>query len=59
MLIEPFKFCFFIITAWGIDLDYSDVAWFPFERNRDHSVVYEPAHKYCILDSFFFFFFLL
>ena len=36
----------------GIDLDYRDIEWFAFEMNRDHSVVFEIALKYCILDSF-------
>ena len=36
----------------GIDLDYCDTAWFALEMNRDHSVVFEIASKYCILDSF-------
>ena len=35
----------------GIDLDYYDVEWFALEMNRDHSVVFEIASKYCILDS--------
>ena len=34
-----------------IDLDYYDVEWFALEMNRDHSVVFEIASKYCILDS--------
>ena len=42
----------FNITGWGIDLDYSDIEWFALETNRDHSVVFEIASKYCILDSF-------
>ena len=33
-------------------MDYRDVEWFPFETNRDHSVVFEIASKYCILYSF-------
>ena len=37
----------------GIDLDYSDVEWFALEKNRDHSVIFEIAPKYCILNSFF------
>ena len=37
---------------WGIDLDYSDIEWFALETNRDHSVVFEMASKYCISDSF-------
>ena len=35
----------------GIDLDYCDIEWFALEMNRDHSVVFEIASKYCILDS--------
>ena len=37
----------------GIDLDYCDIEWFALETNRDHSVVFEIASKYCISDSFF------
>ena len=40
------------ITSWGIGLDYHDIEWFALEINRDHSVVFEIASKYCILDSF-------
>ena len=36
----------------GIDLDYCDVEWFALETNWDHSVIFEIAPKYCILDSF-------
>ena len=35
----------------GIGLDYHDIEWFALERNRDHSVIFEIASKYCILDS--------
>ena len=35
----------------GIDLDYCDIEWFALETNRDHSVVFEIASKYCISDS--------
>ena len=38
--------------CWGTDLDYSDIEWFALETNRDHSVVFETASKYCISDSF-------
>ena len=41
----------FSITGWGIDLDYY-IEWFALEMNRDHSVVFEIASKYCISDSF-------
>ena len=37
---------------WGIDLDYCDIEWFALETNRDHSVIFEIASKYCISDSF-------
>ena len=40
------------VTGWGIDLDYCDIEWFALETNRDHSVIFEIASKYCILDSF-------
>ena len=36
----------------GTDLDYCDIEWFALEMNRDHSVIFEIASKYCILDSF-------
>ena len=51
-LIEPFNFSFFSITGWGIDLDYCDIEWFALEMNRDHSIIFETASKYCISDSF-------
>ena len=38
--------------GWGIDLDYCDIERFALEMNRDHSVVFETAPKYCISDSF-------
>ena len=34
------------------DLDYCDIEWFALETNRDRSVVFEIASKYCISDSF-------
>ena len=43
---------FFSITDWGIDFDYCDIEWFALEMNRDHSVIFEIASKYCISDSF-------
>ena len=42
----------FSITGWGIELHYSDIEWFALEMNRDHSIVFEIASKYCISDSF-------
>ena len=42
-----------IINKWSNkqDLDYCDVEWFALETNRDYSVIFEIAPKYCILDS--------
>ena len=60
MFIEPFNFSSFSISGWGIDLDYCDIVWLAMAgvgggggTNRDHSVVFEIARKYCISDSFF------
>ena len=50
--IELFNFSFFSVTGWGIGLDHRDIEWFALEMNRDHSVIFELASKYCILDSF-------
>ena len=50
MFIEPFSL--FRTTDGSIDLDYCDIERFALETNRDHSVVFEIAAKYCILDSF-------
>ena len=42
----------FSVTGWGIGLHYCDIEWFALETKRDHSVIFETASKYCILDSF-------
>ena len=47
-----FSFSFFSVTSGGIDLDFGDVEWFALEMNRNHSVFFEIASKYCLLDSF-------
>ena len=52
VFIEPFNFSFFSITAQGIALDYRDIKWFALEMDRDHSVIFEIASKYCNSDSF-------
>ena len=52
VFIESFTFSFLSITGWGIDLDYCDVEWFSLETNRDHSVIFKTAPKYCISDYF-------
>ena len=31
----------------GIDLEYCDIELFALETNRDHSVIFEIASKYC------------
>ena len=46
------RLSFFSITGWVIDLDYCDIEWFALEINRNHSVIFEIASKYCISDSF-------
>ena len=51
-----FSFSFFSITGEGIDLDYHDIECFALETNRDHSVVFEIASKYCISDSFVYYY---
>ena len=40
------------MTGQGIDFDYHDIEWLALEMNKDHSVVFEIAPKYCISDSF-------
>ena len=52
LIIDPFHFSVFGISGWVIDLDYCDTEWFALEMNRDHSVIFEIAPKYCISDSF-------
>ena len=52
VFIEPFYFSFFSVTGWGIDLGYCEIEWFALETNRDHSVIFEIASKYCISYSF-------
>ena len=37
---------------WGHRLGLLCIEWFALEKNRDHSVVFEIASKYCISDSF-------
>ena len=52
VFIELLNFSFFSVTGQAIDLDYCDIEWFALEMNRDHSVIFEIASKYCISDSF-------
>ena len=48
-------FSFFSIPGRGIDLDYCDIEWFALKTNRNYSVIYEIASKYCISDYFFYY----
>ena len=52
IFIEPFNLSLFSVTGQGTDLDYCNIEWLALEINRDHSVVFEIASKYCILNSF-------
>ena len=36
----------------GHRLELLETEWFALEMNRDHSVIFETASKYCMLDSF-------
>ena len=49
---KAFNFSFFGISGRGIDLNCCDIEWFALETNRDLSVIFEIASKYCISDSF-------
>ena len=51
-LCRTVQFSFFSVTGRGIDLACHDIECFAFETNRGHSVIFEIASKYCILDSF-------
>ena len=42
VLVQLLNFSF-VISGWGIDLDYCDVEWFALKMNQDHSVVFEVA----------------
>ena len=52
VFVEPFNFSFSSIAGWGMDLDDFDVEWLTLEMNRDHTVIFEIAPKYCISHSF-------
>ena len=36
----------------GHRLGLRDIEWFALETNRDHSIIFEIASRYCISDSF-------
>ena len=50
-ILRTIQLTFFSITGQVIDLDYCDIDWFALEMNKDHSVIFEIASKYCILNS--------
>ena len=52
VFIEWVNLHFFSNSDWAKDLDYCDTEWFALEMNRDNSVIFETAPKYCISDSF-------
>ena len=39
------------VYALTSNAEEAEVEWFTLEMNRDHSVLFETASKYCILDS--------
>ena len=41
--------CYWLGHRLGLN---GDIEWFALETNRDHSVIFETASKYCISDSF-------
>ena len=47
---ELIGFSFFVISGWGLDVDYCNGKWLSLERSQDRSVIFEVAPKYCILD---------
>ena len=49
---ELVSFSFFGISGMSIDLNYCEVEWLALQTNRDHSIIFEVAPKYCISDSF-------
>ena len=59
MILEPKKIKSLTVSIVSLSIchevmrpDYCDIEWFTLETNRDHSVVFEIASKYCITDSF-------
>ena len=39
------------VLAFFFKLKYSSFKWFALEMNRDHSVIFEVASKFCISES--------
>ena len=40
-----------MVHAYNRPSKKEDIEWFALEMNRDHSVIFEIASKYCISDS--------
>ena len=49
---KPFNIMVIQVYVPTSNTEEAEVEWFALEMNRDHSVVYEIASKYCISDSF-------
>ena len=49
---KPFKIMVIQVYAPNSNAEEAEVERFALETNRDHSVVFEIASKYCISDSF-------
>ena len=49
---RTFKLQLLLCYCLGHNLDYHGIEWFALEVNRDHSVIFEIASKYCISNSF-------
>ena len=49
---KPFNITAIQVHAPTSNAEEAEVEWFALEMNRDHSVVFEIAFKYCISDSF-------
>ena len=49
---KPFNITVIQVYAPTSYAEEAEVEWFALETNRDHSVIFETASKYCISDSF-------
>ena len=49
---EQVSFSSFGVSGWGTDLNYFDAEWFALVMDRDHSIFFQIAPKYCTSDSF-------
>ena len=49
---KPFNITVIQVYAPTSNAEETEVEWFVLEMNRDHSVIFEIASKYCISDSF-------